>query len=214
MDNNDYMRMVLLDESEYNILKIQHANQAPTDYHQQALDNLKHSNLAPDRYIKTYGTLMDRHANDVKDVDMKQEEEVVTDSKTDWLLKSLQQLPKSNRNRALQLYNFLLNKQPAISWNEDGEIKDADDITVPHSNIYDLINYMTNTRLIKAKVGLSEFAIILHKLNAPHSVLGTPGIAVMTRVYQLLSKSKKSESRELMHAAHDEKPLKKWISYK
>jgi hypothetical protein len=86
-------------------------------------------------------------------------------------------LPKSNKNRAERLLNFI---QPSVNWNDKGQLKDDEGSVIPGTNIVDLVRYSLNTgkSVVKRRqpVGWHEFKGTLERANVPDAL--APGLYI------------------------------------
>ncbi len=190
--------MIVVPEEEYNKLKlcqqqllhIQQTTMKPLETSFQKAETVlmqNRDNLPPDQLLKTYGNIIQSNIHgSKKTLTNTKDESTITresgDSTDDWLSHLLNELPKSHRKRALQLYKFLLNKN--VKFSPNGEVITHDNKVFMGSNVVDLIHYLTADIQRKNRVSppyLTEFIEYLKELHMPTLLLGRFGYSAYQR---------------------------------
>ena len=121
--------------------------------------NLKHQNDSTTPTVKLASNV------DLKEEKvLPQEKEQLSDSVI------VENIPKSMRPRAVALLNRLKARPDVISWDETGKVN-LDGVSVPQSNISDLIRDAIRGRKHFNPTGSKEFFQVLSKLNMPRDLV-------------------------------------------
>lgn len=132
----------------------------------------------------------------------------------------IKMVPKTFRNKANILLNYLRNEQGAIEWDNKGTVTIRNKL-IPNSNIVDLVNETLKTKKSTDSVGLLDFATLLQELNVPLEIVGNKTLkqyiqehnragssSMLERKAERKQKEEKEEEREKKEAFPE--PLPKW----
>ncbi len=188
-----YQKMYVLPAEEYHRLTMPKQDPKMMQLERELHDLKEQQNLPPDQLHKVQSYLYSR-GRDMKSKPTKESSRESKESgrepkessgeptRVKWIEQSIHRLPKHNQQRALQLLNFLINRE--IGWNSEGEIRDVNGDVLPNSNIVDLINYMTlshRRKYLAEPEGLYEFIELLQAANMPNNMLGLIGQEAMKK---------------------------------
>lgn len=103
--------------------------------------------------------------------------EVIPKSNTDILKNNIENFSKTNKNRAVQLFNHLtLFYKDKPQWNEKGELY-VNSQVLPRTNITDMISYVTSTKSKRAPPnGFSHFLELLDEANVASHLFSAHGL--------------------------------------
>lgn len=186
---NPFREMILLPVEVYKKMRNNILVQNDATPLQKELFEIKqqHNNLAPDQRMLLESEVISKHtshrvpiAEETANVESKQGNfSIIKDS--------IGGFAKSHKNRAIQLYNFLESTFESFpKWNEKGELLNENNVAYPGTNIVDLINFVTATKLRKNEPnGMDTFIELLISSNAPNYLLSTKGLEYMSNYKQV-----------------------------
>jgi len=184
---NPFREMVLLPLESYKKMRTNILLQNESTPLQKDLLNIKqqYNNVAPDQRMLLESEVISKHTSNNIPVDSNVEQ--LPKSFDNTIIKdSIEGFAKTQRNRAVQLYNYLEStfvNNP--QWNEKGELLSNDEPLVG-SNIVDLINFVTATKLRKnTPKDMRQFIDLLVTSNTPSFYFSTKGQEFLHRYKQV-----------------------------
>lgn len=174
---NPFREMILLSTEEYTNLK-RRIQQEDLPRMQQELNEVKerYGNLPTDQYIKLEGDVIAKHTQlpEKPNITIAPEVAVPND---ELLLHQIDNFPKTNKRRAVLLYQHLKNYSHA--WNQLGQLVDDNNSPIDGSNIVDLIDYVTNSTKFKVMgtpIAFNQFTQMLEQSNTPQTLYSSAGM--------------------------------------